>query len=306
MDLQVVNFHYVDDRLYAGSGIMPIGSEEFRYIIETLVREREPISLTDLCAVVCNRSTLPKKAVLVTFDDGLRCQWTTAIPILESLQVPAAFFVCTEPLISQQLLNVHKLQIVRVRETSTEIFRQAEAWISDDYIMAEVERCVTKFTQYRYDDLDSRRLKLLINFVLPQAQSKRLLDELYRRVDGPSVEEFYMGPDEWRLLGERGALGAHSHCHRPLAALSAPELEADLRLNAQLIRNCTGEIPLTISYPYGGVESITAETVDIASRLGFNLGFTMGRQPIVDFDTPLLLPRFDVRDLFPKESYEPS
>ena len=301
MDLQIVNFHYVEDETYPQNGIVPVRSQEFRSIIEVLVREREPVSLSELNAFMQGKLELPRKSCFITFDDGLRCQWEVAVPILDSLHVPAAFFVCSEHLYSNQLLDVHKLHVVRSRETSINILRQMELWIDDDRIMKSVDRLVAESMQYRYDDHESRRLKFLVNFVLPLEERKRLIDDLYRSVEGPKVADFYMAVGEWRALAERGALGAHSHAHRPLAALAPAELEADLRMNVELIEARSGCRPRAISYPYGGAESVSRETAEIASRSGFTLGLTMGRKPVTEDTYSLLLPRYDVRDCFPQE-----
>ncbi len=63
-----------------------------------------PISLDDWRAALDGRAALPKRPVLVTFDDGYRSVLTKAAPILAAYEVPAAVFVCTGPMRTRQLL----------------------------------------------------------------------------------------------------------------------------------------------------------------------------------------------------------
>lgn len=51
------------------------------------------VSIDDLLQHSANSTLLPKKAVLITFDDGYADNYNYAYPVLREEQVPAAFFV---------------------------------------------------------------------------------------------------------------------------------------------------------------------------------------------------------------------
>jgi peptidoglycan/xylan/chitin deacetylase (PgdA/CDA1 family) len=55
------------------------------------------LSLADWSAIASGERPLPPRAVMVTFDDGYRSILTHALPVLERHEVPAAVFVCTDP-----------------------------------------------------------------------------------------------------------------------------------------------------------------------------------------------------------------
>jgi peptidoglycan/xylan/chitin deacetylase (PgdA/CDA1 family) len=65
--------------------------ELFQSGLEYLAKECSILPLEEL---VNRRHWLPKPVLALTFDDGLRNQFTCAYPVLQRLAVPATFFVC--------------------------------------------------------------------------------------------------------------------------------------------------------------------------------------------------------------------
>jgi biofilm PGA synthesis lipoprotein PgaB len=55
-----------------------------------------PVSIDDLVAAANNERPLPDKAVLLTFDDGLKSAYTEVFPLLKIFNYPAVFSVVTD------------------------------------------------------------------------------------------------------------------------------------------------------------------------------------------------------------------
>ena len=55
-----------------------------------------PISIDDLIAASRNERTLPDKAVLLTFDDGLKSVYTDVYPLLNVFKYPAVVSLVTD------------------------------------------------------------------------------------------------------------------------------------------------------------------------------------------------------------------
>ena len=92
-----------------------------------LIREScDPISLDDWHTAINGGPPLPKRPVLVTFDDGYRTVLTEAAPILAAHELPAVVFVCTAPMTSTRVLWFDDLA---AREGEASV----EAWKSRDY-----------------------------------------------------------------------------------------------------------------------------------------------------------------------------
>ena len=63
--------------------------------IAMVAREFDPVSMRDVLAALDDPRRLPRRAVLVTFDDGYRDFASNAWPVLQAASVPATLFVAT-------------------------------------------------------------------------------------------------------------------------------------------------------------------------------------------------------------------
>jgi peptidoglycan/xylan/chitin deacetylase (PgdA/CDA1 family) len=80
-----------------------VDARTFEEHCDLIRRTCHPISLDDWRAAARGASALPERPVIVTFDDGYRSVFEVARPILKRAGVPAAVFVCTEPVRTQRL-----------------------------------------------------------------------------------------------------------------------------------------------------------------------------------------------------------
>jgi peptidoglycan/xylan/chitin deacetylase (PgdA/CDA1 family)/SAM-dependent methyltransferase len=69
----------------------------FREQMAYIARDCTPVSLPDLIAA-SRTGSIPPRAVAITFDDGYLDNLTAACPILQSLRLPATFFLTTDRL----------------------------------------------------------------------------------------------------------------------------------------------------------------------------------------------------------------
>jgi peptidoglycan/xylan/chitin deacetylase (PgdA/CDA1 family) len=93
-----------------------------RVIAETC----HPIDLATFCEAQAGGRPLPERPVLVTFDDGYRSVFELARPILRQYKIPAAIFVCSEPIRRQRLFWFDAVARVLGPGTISEIRAQPE------------------------------------------------------------------------------------------------------------------------------------------------------------------------------------
>ncbi len=96
--LTILTYHRVDDPA-ARPDLMPslisATPASFAAQIAMVARQFDPVSLPDVLASLDDPASLPRRAVLVTFDDGYRDFATHAWPVLRAASVPATMFVAT-------------------------------------------------------------------------------------------------------------------------------------------------------------------------------------------------------------------
>jgi peptidoglycan/xylan/chitin deacetylase (PgdA/CDA1 family) len=292
MTLLAVGYHYVAAEPPAEPrAIFPVTVEGLRAQLELLGRSYELVSRDELLAAVAGDASLPERACVVTFDDGLRCQLELAVPVLEQLGVPAIFFVPGKPLAEDRVLYVHKVHALRERVPDAELLALAGG--ADVPVDVALEH-------YRYDDPAAAKLKYLLNMRLPLSERERVVGAAFAEVfpdEAAFARELYMSREDVAQL-ERAhrAVGAHSYAHEPLARLDDEALDRDLAAVATLLEDVTGARPRALSYPHGTPSTVDARVAAHAAAAGFRLAFTMERALNPTLEEPLLLGRLDAND----------
>jgi peptidoglycan/xylan/chitin deacetylase (PgdA/CDA1 family) len=80
-----------------------MAAETFDAHCRVIAETCHPIDLQTFCDAQVSGRALPDRPVLVTFDDGYRSVFELARPILLRYKIPAAVFVCSEPVRCQRL-----------------------------------------------------------------------------------------------------------------------------------------------------------------------------------------------------------
>jgi peptidoglycan/xylan/chitin deacetylase (PgdA/CDA1 family) len=225
-----------------------------------------------------SRSLWDRKAVLLTFDDGLRNNAEVVAPILLRHGLPALFFVSTRHVGSKRVLWFTYLRALEHEYRGDEIrFRGA------DYDMSPPGR-------QRSVQLLRRRLLALKPH--PSAMYAAIHDEL------PPLESFVAERDiEDRYAGmtaeQMAALDSHDlfsvECHsvdHPYLTQCAPE-EAlrQIRENKECIERTCGKVVTRISYPLGDYNRYVVEA---ARQMGFRTGYAVAPllRSFSDFEIP--------------------
>lgn len=297
MPLLAVNHHYY--RAHGpGQGIYPTSPERMAENI-ALLRSQGWAFGAESEIVDYLAGAEQKKVCVITFDDGLQEQMR-CLAQLESLGVPALFFVSTAPVIEDRVLDVHKLHMIRSVVDDTvlgdRLTKQCGmgSHIFDDSALA---------TQYRYDEPASRRVKYFLNFVLEPSIKDHFISTLFAELFGDektAARALYMTREDWKLLAKKGYLGTHGHRHLPLATLNEAQIREDIQLSMQTIREVTGQNVRGISYPFGGKTAVSQDVFDTSESLGLTYGFTMQRganQTPAPPHAAMQLQRIDVNDL---------
>ena len=299
--LLVINYHYIrSDCSFPYPGIHPISPEELEFQLSELAKHFEFINLSILEDLICESTCRPKPLCLITFDDGLREQYELAVPVLRKLNIPAVFFINTLPLREKRTLTVHKIHWLRATRPPDVFLKQFLEILSNMGLKIDINTIDEKVSsqQYLYDDLETKKVKYLINHVVPYDVCDIAINELFHKEKNELefCESLYMSKDQILEISEEYEIGSHSDAHRPLTSLNSYELQRDLSISKDTLEEITGKHISAISYPYGGPTAVSHDVAKVAYKIGYRVGFTTERSPNRTLQYPLLLSRLSTND----------
>jgi len=301
--LIAVNFHYVrssfDDPYPGIHGMTPRQLEDQ---LNLLSKAGIYVSAGQILDAVRGVVPLPDRAIVVTFDDGLREQYETAWPVLQRMGIPAIFFVNTAPIVHTTISSVHKIHMIRASFDPCQVVNVLHQEAGRLGIAMDMHIDDTKVMgQYKYDGLDTARLKYLLNFLLAPSDRDRVVEacfqQLFPNSEARISKSLYMDVSQVEDLAACGCIGTHAHEHLPLGVLPSDVAQEQIELSATYLKRWTGEIPFALSYPYGSIEACSLEAGTIANESGVEFAFTMERAANIDLQRPMFLARFSSSDL---------
>jgi peptidoglycan/xylan/chitin deacetylase (PgdA/CDA1 family) len=304
-----VNYHYVRPAFdYAYQGIIGVTPGQLKTQLEMLGELGEFVGARQVRDAVRGADKLPDRAILATFDDGLREQHAHALPVLRALGVPALFFVNTWPILNQRVLTVHKIQLLRSHVAPREfVGLLARVALEQQVELAMPVGCNEPGLQYRYDAPEDARLKYMLNFTLSPPARERVIDSCFEEVfpgqEAAISRDLYMDTRQVHELSRLAVVGSHAHQHQPLGLLRQRAAREEIELAVGYLEEWTGARPYAMSYPYGSRKSCPRRVCEWAAEAGIEFAFTMERAGNADLNRPLHLARFGCNDVPAGKSY---
>ena len=213
----------------------------FEAQMRELVIHRDPVTLEDLAESVRTGDPLGPGSVLVTFDDGDRTVLDTGLPILVRLAIPAAMFVITD------------------------LIGTDEPFWWDELADLVAAGGVTSVA-----DGDGPSMFRALKRV-PEAQRRRALAELRGSATAPAPRRAQLEPGDLRLLEQGGvSVGSHSSTHPFLDRCPSADLESEVADSRRRLEELLGHRVTAFAYPNGNVNGAVRQ----ASRMaGYDLAF---------------------------------
>lgn len=293
--LAVANYHYIRDDFSAKHpSIFGLTPKEFEQQLIVLSKHGDFISQEELLAN--KEGAFTKNYILITFDDGLKEQYTLAKPILDRLGIPYIFFINTANYQDRKVSLVHKIHMLRSEIPSLELLQLINKSFKLELDAIEQSKALV---HYNYDDAETAQLKYLLNFKLTHLEQVELIGPIFNENYDEKIvaKSLYFEDEMLKTLFNNGNLGSHSHNHIPLGKLPLNELDTELKKAQEFFLNRFSKPADIISYPYGSYEACSGIS-ELVELNNFKLGFTMERAVNSDIETaPYLLSRYDCNDL---------
>jgi peptidoglycan/xylan/chitin deacetylase (PgdA/CDA1 family) len=239
-----------------------------------------PLSLKDFKEGKISSSKLN---VLLTFDDGLKNNFTNALPLLMKYKVPAVFFITAVDNSSHYLFN-DILDVFSLIGPETVIlnginFVKRKAGIHNRYYGDN-----TILLAHYFQNLDSEK-------------RDEVLEQIFRYIPKHEFKQYneylaLMSHDEIReLSGREGmSVGSHGVSHVDFSAITPEEVLHELKSSKERLETITGKICDSIAFPYG---SYTRETITLCKENGYD--YLFGTENIREpGDRDFIIERFTV------------
>jgi peptidoglycan/xylan/chitin deacetylase (PgdA/CDA1 family) len=256
--------------------------------------------------------SIPRRAVVVTFDDGYADNLYNAVPLLERHDVPATFFVCSgyvgqerefwwddlERLMLHPGMLPATLEITLNGSTHSWPLGSSdyseEAFVRDRSWNAMMARKPTARQQAYL------ALCQLLRRVAPE-QRDRILAELCAQREPavlPRSSHRAMTAEELKTLADcrLAEVGAHTVTHPVLAALSLDRQRDEVSRSKNELENIIGHSISGFSYPFGALADYTSDTAAVVRDTGFSCACSNFEGLVNRGTDPYALPRFVVRD----------
>ncbi|MEO8010541.1 MAG: polysaccharide deacetylase family protein, partial [Dokdonella sp.] len=244
--------------------LISASESQFREQVRLLKRHFDPIRFADVIDAFENGTTLPKRPVIVSFDDGYDDNYTSAYPILRELGVPATFFVSTGH-IDSGCAYAYDWLVHMICRTPSDRLHIVELGIDQPIPGSLVLR-----RTLASEVLD--RIKAL------GAKAQRdIVERLESEWSMPSAAGHAdCRPMNWNQLREMHAngmeVGSHGVWHNMLAKLSGEEMAEEIHASKRTLDRELGAPVEVISYPVGGHHAYNAEVIAAVRNAGFKLG----------------------------------
>ena len=220
--------------------------------------------------------------VCLTFDDGLKCQYELAVPVLEDLKIKSFFFIQSQPLVESGNL----IEIFRYFRNN--FFNSVDGFY--DLFFKVINKNLTSFfykhrkqiesvkkqiTYYSENDIKFRFVRDILltkkeydNAMLSMFKIKKFQYRNY-------LKSFHMNSKQIKDLDKKGHLiGLHSHKHHHLIEkLNYNDQLKEYSQNFKILTNILNkskQIVRSMSHPNG---SYNKNTLKILENLNIEIGF---------------------------------
>jgi len=289
--------------------LLAVSPQHFAEQLEVIRHHGSPMPLSGLVQAL-RAGKVPKRAVVITFDDGYADNLDHAKPLLEASEIPATVFVTAGQVgsprefwwdeLDRLLLQPGALP-ARLQLRFNGVARDWDLGNSCEYTEADYRRDQGWHIEREDDPTMRQRLfRELFGWLqnMPNQARQKLLDEL-REWAGISPEgrptHRVLTLDQAVCLTEAGSIsvGAHTMTHPILADLAVEEQRSEIRQSKERLEAILEKPVTSFAFPHG---SSTPEALSILAETGFETACTSQPDAIWAGADPFQLPRLGVRD----------
>lgn len=272
--------HFYDNKVYL-KGQGALNKTHLRKLIK-FIGHNNIISPDEFIERI-QKKKFNEKKVCFTFDDGLRCQYEIAQPILEEYNIRAFFFCFTSSLTNKpDLLEVYRYFRIKY-------FKNINAFYNEFFLYFEelkginIRKIYSKHKNkieknkkiYKFHSKEDLLFRIIRDNYCGEKIYEKIMFALFRKYNfsvNKVLKKLYMNISQIKKLHKFGhKIGAHSHNHfTNIKKLSYDIQFKDYKKNISMLSNITNSQIDSMSHPCG---SYNNNTFKIIKKLGIKYGF---------------------------------
>jgi len=265
--IKILAYHRVNNEQPYSPGLT-VSVSNFTEQIKFLKRHNI-VPLNEAVEMLRSGNKTPLNAIVITFDDGYRDNYSNAFPVLRRFNIPATIFL------SVTNVNMHE-----------------DFWV--DWVIKAVE-CnskevmdLTRLGLAKYRARNLREKEKTIQDILSRIKkldresAQRLIDYLRSEfLQFPSKIMYSEGPKilSWEEIKEMRkhniSFGSHSMNHVILTKLPLHEAAYQINKSKRVIEEKLGEEIHSFAYPNGSAEDFNREIVNLIEDSGYSCACTL-------------------------------
>lgn len=219
---------------------------DFENQLNYLVKHYSILSLNELVDHIYEQTPLPKKAVVLTFDDGYKDNYTYAYPILKKYNMPATVFLTTGHIGSGEPFWWDKISYV-LQHTTCDALELDEMGLYPLKSNGERLRAAAALVK-RLNGLPELQKNLLIEKIVSMSAVN---------VPAGLGKDINLSWDEVREMRQGGiTIGAHTVTHAFLTKLLSEEARREIIESRKIIEENINQPVIAFSYPGAGLVMI--------------------------------------------------
>jgi len=235
----------------------------FKKQMEFLKINYSIISLKEAVSLLKAKQPLPKRAVVITFDDGSKDIFNNAFPVLKELRIPATIFLTVEPIEKHKLLWFDFIAFVI--KTSRRKTLNLEFFGLGNYLINTLQekKSATEQIVAQCKKMNAKLRDSLCEFL----KNKLLMDADDLR--GKIENEILSWEEIIQMQSSDINFGAHTMSHTILTNMPLQEAELEICESKRTIEQRTGRPCESFAFPNGGGPDFNENIIQILKSNNF-------------------------------------
>lgn len=286
--------HFFNEKHIKGQGA--ISQDDLAQIIEHYQQNHRILHAREWLEKAA-QGNLAQNDVCLTFDDALLCQYEVALPVLESFDLSAFWFVYSSVITGgTENLEIYRKFRTVCFENINNFYENFFQTVASSQYQKTVEASLKNFSadeylsQFPFYTVEDKRFRFVRDIALGVKAYNEIQDLMIRdrKIDIPSfTSDLWMNKQHvFELHSKNHVVGLHSHTHpTALASLAEEDQRNEYQTNYDTLNQLLESASATMSHP---CNSYNDDTIQILNDLEIKIGFrsNMKEHPLTNLEFP--------------------